>query len=375
MHTHLMLNPDGQCTLHVPKHTLDDELWEGPRPQSLDQIQNALGVDHIVEYDLGHLPSIRPGTIEFDASRVHAADPEQCAIARAIIDTRLIHDEGILQEMNVAIEATTRAHLAAKLACENHINSEAEAMALMQLEVSKSKMGMAYGPIVTTHGHVLHERGHTHALHKGDLLLVDVGAESELGVASDITRTWSVGQPMSKTQRVIHELVLRSQEAAITKAQVGVSYLDVHMAACHTMTEGLCALNILRGDPKVLVAEGVHALFFPHGIGHLLGLDVHDMEDLGDLAGYAEGRQRSKQFGLCYLRLNRDLKENMVVTIEPGFYQVPSMRHHPDFKQLWQHVNIHELEKYKDVNGIRIEDDVLITIQGPKVLSHAIPKR
>ncbi len=148
------------------------------------------------------------------------------------------------------------------------------------------------------------------------------------------------------------------------------------MCAAKTLTQGLVDLRILRGAPDDLVQEGVHALFFPHGVGHLLGLDVHDMEDLGDRAGYGPGRMRASEFGLCYLRMDRELSPGMVVTIEPGFYQVPAILNDPvRLVQAEPWLNREVLAKFSDVRGIRIEDDILVTETGYENLTSAIPKR
>jgi Xaa-Pro aminopeptidase len=155
-----------------------------------------------------------------------------------------------------------------------------------------------------------------------------------------------------------------------------VRYRDVHLAAARVLVDGLVQLGVLRGQVDALVEDGVHALFFPHGIGHLLGLDVHDMEDLGDRAGYAPGRARSAQFGLGYLRLDRDLAPGMLVTIEPGFYQVPSLLAAPArFGLSDRALDRGRLAAFSDVRGIRIEDDVLVTDGAPRVLTSALPKR
>jgi Xaa-Pro aminopeptidase len=135
-------------------------------------------------------------------------------------------------------------------------------------------------------------------------------------------------------------------------------------------------LGILQGKPEDLVKMDLHALFFPHGIGHLLGLDVHDMEDLGDLAGYEEGRKRSDRFGLSYLRLNRPLRAGILVTIEPGFYQVPGTLNDPKIRDQYEYlINWERLEQFADVRGIRIEDDVLVTESGSEVLTAALPNQ
>ena len=154
----------------------------------------------------------------------------------------------------------------------------------------------------------------------------------------------------------------------------GVEYQDIHLLAAEVIAQGLVDLGILKGNVSNLVETDAHALFFPHGIGHLLGLDVHDMEDLGDLAGYAAGRVRSDRFGLCYLRLNRPLQRGMLVTIEPGFYQVPAILKDPQIKAKYEGVvNWDRLATFADVRGIRIEDDVLITQEGTEVLTAVLP--
>ena len=155
-----------------------------------------------------------------------------------------------------------------------------------------------------------------------------------------------------------------------------MEYLDIHLLAGSVICQGLVDLGIFRGEVSDLVAMDAHALFFPHGVGHLLGLDVHDLEDLGDLAGYDQGRVRSNRFGLCFLRLNRPLKSGMLVTIEPGFYQVPAILNDPEQRVKYQDiVNWERLEEFGDVRGIRIEDDVLVTEDGCEVLTGGLPTK
>jgi Xaa-Pro aminopeptidase len=179
----------------------------------------------------------------------------------------------------------------------------------------------------------------------------------------------------SATQRAIYEVVLRAQAAAIATVRPGVRYAEVHRAAGLAVVEGLVALGILRGDPGDLAARGAAALFFPHGVGHLLGLDVHDMEDLGDRAGYAPGRRRSTRAGDRYLRLDRDLMPGMAVTIEPGYYRIARILERPEeVGELEAHLDRRVLGQFDDVRGIRIEDDVLVTPSGSEVLTLAIPK-
>jgi Xaa-Pro aminopeptidase len=205
--------------------------------------------------------------------------------------------------------------------------------------------------------------------------LADVGAETPEGFAGDVTRVWPVAGRFSATQRAAYEVVLASQLAAIAAIKPGVRYLDVHRAAGLALVEGLLGIGILRGDAADLYARGAAALFFPHGVGHLLGIDVHDMEDLGDRAGYAPGRTRATAPGDRYLRLDRDLLPGMCVTIEPGFYQIPRILTRPDeVGDLESALDRAELAHFADVRGIRIEDDVLVTETGCEILSAAVPK-
>ncbi len=203
-----------------------------------------------------------------------------------------------------------------------------------------------------------------------------MGAETQGGWAGDVTRTWPVSGRFSPTQRDFYALVLEAQRQAIAAVGPGTRYRNVHRIAAQALAAGLVDLGVLRGDPIALAEDGVVALLFPHGIGHLLGLDVHDMEDLGDRAGYAPGRERSKQFGLSFLRLDRDLLPGMAVTIEPGLYLAPAILEDPTLARVaGDRLNRDRLAQFKDVRGIRIEDDVLVTANGREVLTAAIPKR
>ncbi|MBW4553347.1 MAG: aminopeptidase P family protein [Aphanocapsa sp. GSE-SYN-MK-11-07L] len=294
-------------------------------------------------------------------------------LAAAIVDLRLTHDQLALSELRQAGQVTIAAHLAG-MAHTPSAKTEAEVRAAMESVLTAADLPTAYASIVTVHGQVLHNTHYGHSLQAGDLLLADVGGETATGWAADITRTWPVSGQFSASQRAIYELVLAAHDACIAALRPGVEYRQIHLLAAQTIAAGLVELGILRGNPQSLVERDAHALFFPHGIGHLLGLDVHDMEDLGDLAGYAPGRQRSDRFGLGFLRLDRPLQAGMVVTIEPGFYQVPAILEDSDRRSAYQDcVNWQRLADFADVRGIRIEDDVLITDQGCEVLTAALP--
>ncbi|WP_375510362.1 aminopeptidase P family protein [uncultured Nostoc sp.] len=294
-------------------------------------------------------------------------------LAKAIASLRLTHDEAALTQLRKAAAVTVEAHKAG-MAATPKAKLEAEVRAAMEGVIIAHNMTTSYNSIVTVHGEVLHNEQYHHPLQPGDLLLADVGAETETGWAGDVTRTWPVSGKFSSTQRDIYNVVLAAHDACIAKIYPGAEYGDIHLLAARVIAEGLVELGILQGNPQDLVEMDAHALFFPHGIGHLLGLDVHDMEDLGDLAGYEEGRSRSDRFGLGYLRLNRPLRPGMLVTIEPGFYQVPAILNDTNVRSKYQNVvNWQRLSEFADVRGIRIEDDVLVTTEGSEVLTAALP--
>lgn len=294
-------------------------------------------------------------------------------LAKAIISLRLIHDDGALAELRSCAAVTVEAHLSGMAATTSAL-VEAEVRAAMERVIIARNMTTAYSSIVTVHGEVLHNEQYHHKLQPGDLLLADVGAETNMGWAADVTRTFPVSGNFSSTQRDIYKVVLAAHDACIAKILPGVEYQDLHLLACSVIAEGLVDLGILQGNPQDLVEMDAHALFFPHGIGHLVGLDVHDMEDLGDLAGYEFGRKRSDRFGLGYLRLNRPLRAGMLVTIEPGFYQVPAILNNAQMRSKYVDVvNWERLSQFADVRGIRIEDDVLVTAEGSEVLTAALP--
>ncbi|MDZ8258594.1 aminopeptidase P family protein [Nostoc sp. ChiQUE01b] len=294
-------------------------------------------------------------------------------LAKAIISLRLTHDDGALTELRKAAAVTVKAHKAG-MAATPQAKLEAEVRAAMEGVIIAHNMTTSYNSIVTVRSEVLHNEQYHHSLQPGDLLLADVGAETQTGWAGDVTRTWPVSGKFSSTQRDIYNVVLAAHDACIAKIQPGVEYEDIHLLAATAIAEGLVELGIFQGNPQDLVEMDAHALFFPHGIGHLLGLDVHDMEDLGDLAGYEEGRERSDRFGLSYLRLNRPLRPGMLVTIEPGFYQVPAILNDVNVRSKYQSVvNWQRLSEFADVRGIRIEDDVLVTTEGSEVLTAALP--
>ena len=364
-----------------------DTLWHGSGPTT-DWLADAVGAGAVyptamVSQVIGDAASIPiPDAVSqqhqsqvlgrsLSGRQPPMADDRQ--LAEAIIQLRLVHDDSAIAGIRAAASVTVQAHRAG-MAHTRQAQREAEVRAAMEAVIIGQDWTTAYASIVTVAGNILHNMSYHRPLQSGDLLLADVGAEHPGGWAADVTRTWPVSGVWSTTQQAIYEVVLAAHDAAIAQLGVGVEFREVHLRAAHVLTEGLVQLGILRGDPEALVARDAHALFFPHGIGHLLGLDVHDMEDLGDLAGYAPGRTRSDRFGLSYLRLDRPLQAGMCVTIEPGFYQVPAILQDPERRSRYDGcVNWGRLADFSDVRGIRIEDDVYLTPNGCEVLTAALP--
>ncbi|MBD3881418.1 aminopeptidase P family protein [Phormidium tenue FACHB-886] len=386
--TQAAIRLDGErLELFMDDPTPADILWHG---ESLRRNEIAAQIGADAAYPLAHLKSLAADAATIPAqdaatrllqsqllnrmvtpaNAVQGIDRE---LATAIVELRLVQDEAAIAELRKAAAVTVAAHQVGMRATRR-AKTEAEVRAAMESVILSHNMTCAYSSIVTVHGEVLHSDRYHHLIQPGDLLLADVGAETETGWAADVTRTWAVSGKFSPTQREIYEIVLAAHDLCIQKARPGVEYRDLHLMAATVIAGGLVDLGILKGRAEDLVDLDAHALFFPHGVGHLLGLDVHDMEDLGDLAGYAAGRERSNRFGLGYLRLDRPLQAGMVVTIEPGFYQVPAILSDPDRREKYQDVvNWERLAQFADVRGIRIEDDVLITESGTEVLTAALP--
>ncbi|MEG4321533.1 MULTISPECIES: aminopeptidase P family protein [unclassified Microcoleus] len=386
----------GKLELFLDDADPSSTLWHGEMPKRAE-IAEQIGADAAwTMSELKARSSSRPGlttnaaTIALQDSSIRLQQSDildrplapsksptgiDLELTQAIVSLRLNHDAASLVELRQAAAVTVEAHKAGMRATPT-AKMEAGVRAAMESVIISENMTCAYPSIVTVHGEVLHSEHYHNPLQPGDLLLADVGAESSMGWAADVTRTWPVSGKFSPTQRAIYDVVLAAHDACIEQISPGVEYQDIHLLAARIMAAGLVDLGILRGHVEDLVEMDAHALFFVHGIGHLIGLDVHDMEDLGDLAGYEAGRLRSSRFGLGFLRLNRVLRPGMLVSIEPGFYQVPAILNDPKNRAKYKDlVNWDELEKFADVRGIRIEDDILVSEGGREVLTGKLPTK
>jgi len=377
---------------HQP--TVDEIVWTGPLPTLAEEASH-VGVTRTAEPDgLGELlrkerdagrtihflPQYRawnrikiaemlgiPGLVTDD----HASRP----LIEGVVDQRLYKSEEEVAEIEIAIDISYDMHtLAMQLVRPGMVERE---VAGAVEGVVLSRGGLTSFPIIfSVRGEVLHNHGYANVMKAGQMVVHDSGATSPMGYASDITRTIPVSGRFDTRQREIYDLVLRALTTATAAMKPGVPFRDVHFVACRELASGLKDLGIMKGDVDEAVAAGAHAICMPHGLGHMMGLDVHDMEGLDEnLVGYGKEFQRSKQFGTAYLRAARTLEPGFVLTVEPGCYFIPELI------DLWRADGTHAdfldfdaLESYKGFGGVRIEDDVLVTDEDRRVLGRPIPR-
>jgi Xaa-Pro aminopeptidase/Xaa-Pro dipeptidase len=297
------------------------------------------------------------------------------SLIRAIVAQREIKSPEEIAEMEAALAVAAAMHATAmRLArpgvMEHVVSGAVEGVA------RAADLNLAYPVIFSARGEVLHNDRHDRRLEAGDLVVHDSGAASRLGYASDITRTLPVGGRFDARQRTCYELVLTAQLAAIDACRPAVPYLSVHKLAARVLAEGMISEGLFRGDPDEIVESGAYALCFQTGVGHQIGLDVHDMEALGeDFVGYDDAVKRSEHFGLRNLRMAKPLRPGMVVTVEPGLYFIPALIDRWESEGRYAGlIDYDRARQFLPVHGIRIEDDVLITETAHRVLGPGIPK-
>lgn len=383
----LWMDGDRELLLLTPPAD-DDGLWHGHLTPNAERAAT-WGFDQVADLDAleGLVGDSRPRTIA-------VSDPAACARAAALagrplrfgrengddelIDA-LIRMRRILSpaELDAARQTAAASEAAHRLVMAQTRPGRTEAALVGLFEGALRAQGRltAYDTILTVRGEVLHNHSHPNTLQDGQLLLLDGGGEAPDGYAADLTRTYPVSGRFDPRQRAAYEAVLEAQTWAIAAARPGVRYRDLHLGACRILARFLVDEGLLRGNVDDLVAEGAHALFFPHGLGHLLGLDVHDLEVFGDRAAYAPGRARSPQFGTSYLRLDLDLEEDMLVTIEPGFYVVPAILQDEALRARFRHaLNLDVAARWLGFGGIRVEDDVVVRPEGGASLTPQLPR-
>ncbi len=297
------------------------------------------------------------------------------ALIKAVISLRSVKEEVEIIEIEKAISIGHEMHTTAMRMAKPGIY-EMEIAGVMEGIAMKHGGQVSFPIILSVHGETLHNHYHGNLLTEGRMLLIDAGAENISHYASDHTRTIPVGGKFNSRQKDIYEIVLKANMDAIAAIKPGVPYRDVHLLSARTIIEGLKALGLMKGDTHEAAEKGAHALFFPHGLGHMMGLDVHDMEDMGEnYVGYDEEIKRSTLFGTASLRLGKRLKEGYVLTVEPGIYFIPELYSQWKQEKMFnEFINYSKVESYLDFGGVRIEDDVLVTAGGNRVLGKSIPK-
>jgi Xaa-Pro aminopeptidase len=296
-------------------------------------------------------------------------------LIKAVVSMRSIKEKVETDEIEKAVDIAYEMHVTAMKMCRQGVIEQDIFGTIEGIALAKGG-GTSFPIILSINGQTLHNHSHGNILKKGRMMVTDAGAETNLHYASDITRTTPVGGKFNEMQKDIYEIVLKTNTEAIKATRPGLSNRDLHLMACTNIASGLKELGLMKGDTGEAVEAGAHALFMPHGLGHMMGLDVHDMEALGEnYIGYNEQVKRSDQFGLSFLRFALPYKPGHVFTIEPGCYFIPELiEKWKSEKKFTEFINYSKIDKYMSIGGIRIEDDVLITEKGHKLLGKPIPK-
>ena len=304
------------------------------------------------------------GVVDFTGEKTEHASRE---LVESVIAMRLIKEECEIEELDAVGALGQEMHTVARNAVRPGV-LEQHIVGLMEGVTISKGWGVSFATILSQHGETLHNHLHDKIIEPGKLLVIDAGAESNSHYASDFTRTLPTGGKFTPKQRDIYQIVCDCNEFAFSITRPGITYREVHIETMRKMLEGLKALDLVRGSVDDMVIEGTAGLFCPHGLGHNMGLDVHDMEDLGEnLVGYDPDQKRSTQLGLGSLRMARRLVPGHVITDEPGIYFIPALI------DKWKaegagkgFVNFDKLQGYYDFGGIRLEDDVLVTSDGAR---------
>ncbi len=374
--------------------TMEDIVWTGPQP-TVASLAEKVGVAKTQPFaslrsylrkaakdgrTVHFTPPYRHDNMLFLSETFKSAvsklkEKSSVELIKGIVALRANKSDEEVAEIEKAVNITGAMHVAVMKAAaagkkESHLAGIAQGIA------TGMASGISYGIILSVNGQTLHNHYHGNTMKDGQLVLGDFGAESNLHYAGDITRTVPVGKKFTQQQREIYDIVLGAEVSSIEMCKPGIPYKEVHLAAARRMAGGLASLGIMKGNLDEAVAQGAHALFFPHGLGHMMGLDVHDMEDLGEqYVGYSGGVERSTQFGTAYLRLARALEPGFVFTVEPGLYFIPELIDQWKAEgKFTDFINYEKLDAYRNFGGIRIEDNVLITENGHRILGKPIPK-
>ncbi|MFM0734794.1 Xaa-Pro aminopeptidase [Paraburkholderia sediminicola] len=384
----------GDETVFGDDASLDDEIWLGKTPRLAAQCAQA-GCPAVKPYaaladviahairqgrDVHFLPPYRADTV-VELSRLLRCTPDNAreraslALIQTVVALREIKSDVEIDEIEKALAVTDEMHRAAMRAARPGV-LECKVVAEMHRVLMRHGLQEAYQSVLTKRGEILHNFNYDLRLEAGDLVVNDSGASSALGYASDVTRTLPVGGRFDSRQRELYELLVQAQEVGIATSRPGVPFANAHRAAVLHFIEGLTVMGFFKGNPQDVMSSGAYAICFPHGLGHQLGLDVHDMESFGeDHVGYDEQFSRSDLFGLRSLRMAKPLKAGMVMTVEPGIYFVPPLiQRWAEEKRHAQFIDYPKFNKHIGYGGMRVEDEILITSTGSRVMGPGTPK-
>ena len=379
---------NGNETIFANDVEIGDIIWMGPQP-SVASVAASVGVKKSAPYtDL----NAAVAKVLAEGRPVHFVKPSRyyntmkiasllgcgtdevagrfsLALTKAIISMRLVKEDCEIEAIDDACNLGYEMHTVARNSIVPGI-IEQEIVGKMDGVTLSKGWGVSFPTILTQHGETLHNHLHDKIIEPGKLMVIDAGAESNVHYASDFTRTYPTSGKFTAKQREIYQIVCDCNEFAFSMTRPGISYREVHLKTMHLMLEELRALDIVRGDVQDMVEAGIAGLFMPHGLGHNMGLDVHDMEDYGEnYVGYDDDQSRSPQLGLGSLRMARKLVPGNVITDEPGIYFIPALiEKWKSEKTDHGFVNYQKLESYYDFGGIRLEDDVLVMADGARRL-------
>ena len=374
----------GEEVIFGDELTIDDIVWTGTMP-SLAETARLVGVEkteplaalkgRLAGRKVRFLPPYRGDHQVWLQALLGIAPEEQAARAdeafiKAVVDMRIHKTPEEVATIEEAVDISTRMHLISYRMARPGVHEAEIAAAVLQEATCRPGCGLAFPTIATTAGQVLHNHGFVHTLKAGDMFLLDAGAENALHYAGDLSSSMPVNDRFDERQELIYNICLKSFYAAVDQLYPGNPYRKAHLAAAETIAEGMVDLGLMKGNPRDIAESGAYALVFPCGTGHMMGLDVHDMENLGEqFVGYAGGEVKSKQFGFKSLRLSRPLEPGFVFTVEPGIYFMPELieywKAEGRFKEF---INYDKFEAWKGFGGLRNELDYLITEDGCRVL-------
>ena len=373
---------------------MDNIIWMGPQPTVKELafksgVTNTAPLPKLEEFikdvlsknrKINFLPPYRGETKMILGSLLKENPCQMKTLAsvdliKAVISMRSIKEKIEIEEIEKAVDIAYDMHVTAMKMCKQGVKEQDIFGTIEGIALAKGR-GTSFPIILSVNGQTLHNHAHGNILKKGRMMVTDAGAETNLHYSSDITRTTPVGGKFSQQQKDIYEIVLKANTEAIKATRPGISNRDLHFMACKIIASGMKELGLMKGDVDEAVTAGAHALFMPHGLGHMMGLDVHDMEALGEnFIGYNDEVKRSDQFGLAFLRFAMPYKKGHVFTVEPGCYFIPKLIEKWKAKgKFREFINFSKIDSYMSIGGIRIEDDVFITEKGHKVLGKPIPK-